>query len=181
MLLKKCMALLTITSILLSCISCARGEHGGDIGGSQADCSSDAVVQPRTLENVLDGVYAVVMPKFDVRTTRIDLGDEDMLRYYTGLDDASLVEEAIVSEAKDDSHAYSLAIVKLKDASRAAELAKQMKSAVDASRFAGKTIDTKESVAVGDMVLLLMDGTHKDSLVSGDIIDAFRDQFRVSF
>lgn len=166
--------------VLAACVSCADGRGLSDMREHSSESSNtDGMQESRTLEAVLDGIYAAVMPEFDVKTMKIDLNDADMLKYYTGIDDPSLVEAAIVSEAKDEGLAYSLAIIKVKDSSNAEELAKKMKASADTSRFVGKSIDTKESIAIGDMaILLLMDSADEGCPLSEDIIGAFRARAR---
>ena len=85
---------------------------------SDAAATDENVLQlDAELSELLDKMYAIKGPDFDVETDTVDFDDEYAVSSYTGLtmDDVKKLDAAIVSEPMMGSQAYSLVLVRLKD------------------------------------------------------------------
>ena len=85
---------------------------------SEAAATDENVLQLDVeLSELLDKMYAIKGPDFDVETDTVDFDDEYAVSSYTGLtmDDVKKLDAAIVSEPMMGSQAYSLVLVRLKD------------------------------------------------------------------
>lgn len=92
---------------------------------SEAAATDENVLQlDAELSELLDKMYAIKGPDFDVETDTVDFDDEYAVSSYTGLtmDDVKKLDAAIVSEPMMGSQAYSLVLVRLNDKADAAEL-----------------------------------------------------------
>ncbi len=80
------------------------------------------------LKEFVDGLYTDVtleLPKLE--TVKIDVTEEDMVKNFTALEDASVVEELVVSEPMMTSIAYSMVVLKVKDGTNVETVKTQMK------------------------------------------------------
>ena len=96
---------------------------------SEASATDENVLQlDAELSELLDKMYAIKGPDFDVETDTVDFDDEYAVSSYTGLtmDDVKKLDAAIVSEPMMGSQAYSLVLVRLKDKADAADIAQKM-------------------------------------------------------
>ena len=83
---------------------------------SEAAATDENVLQlDAELSELLDKMYAIKGPDFDVETDTVDFDDEYAVSSYTGLtmDDVKKLDAAIVSEPMMGSQAYSLVLVRL--------------------------------------------------------------------
>jgi len=68
---------------------------------------------------IIKKIYEIKEPGLMLDNKSVDLSNEDSVKYYTGLSDSSKVKKIAASEAMILSHAYSLVLVQLNDASDA--------------------------------------------------------------
>lgn len=109
---------------------------------------------------------------FEIRvtpTTQISLTDTDKVKYYLGLDSAANISEAAYSETLIGSIAYSLCVVKVKDAS-ASTVASAMRSGVDPRKWICVEAESVFTSTYGDYVLLVM----ADSTTANNLYQAFK-------
>ena len=106
-------------------------------------------------------------------TSPVDLSNADALKGATGIStSADKVAEAYLSEAMIGSQAYSMAVVRVKDAADAETVANEMLNGIDQSKWICVTADELRVAACGDVIMLIM----FDSAFEMDI-DAFVDAF----
>ena len=124
------------------------------------------------LTDLVDQIYKNQDPGIGVMTMPVDLSDPDQVRYCTGLSSADLISEAVVSEPAISSQAYSLVLVRLKDAADAKAVADEMKSGINPAKWICVEADDLRTAACGDVVLLIMVSSTL-SITSDEIVDAF--------
>ena len=109
-----------------------------------------------------------------VFTMDLDLADPDALRYNTGLESADKLSAAAVSEAMM-GQAYSLVVLRVKDAADAPQVAKDIYDKVDTAKWICVNADTKTAAYCGDVVLFFMVGSQfSESATTDTILEAFR-------
>ena len=105
---------------------------------SEAAATDENVLQlDAELSELLDKMYAIKGPDFDVETDTVDFDDEYAVSSYTGLtmDDVKKLDAAIVSEPMMGSQAYSLVLVRLKDKADAADIAQKMADGINPRKW----------------------------------------------
>ena len=91
----------------------------------------------------------------------LDLADttEDglwVLKNYTGLDSAEKITDAAVYEPMTGSQAFSLVLVRVKDAGDAKSVAQQMKDNIDPVKWICASADDIKAAGYGDTVMFIM-------------------------
>ncbi len=129
------------------------GEEGGDMGTAE-------VPEPDSeLAALVDSIYEVhPVELMMMQTTAIDLADESWLTYNTGLtaEQAALVDAGVKSESLTGSQAYSLVLLRLKDAADAQTVADAMLATIDPAKWVCVMADTERVVTFDDKVLFVM-------------------------
>lgn len=143
--------------------------------GCLAACGGKTVQGPEgALSEIIDKIYAEKDPGLAVGTMEVDLADPDMVKMMTGLDDASKVSEAAVSEAMISAQAYSMVLVRVKDAGDTEAVAKAMHEGINTSKWICVTADDMQVAACGDVILLVMVASNlSESVTAQEIVDAF--------
>ena len=124
------------------------------------------------LTTIIDEIYKINDPILPAMSIPVDLNDEYSLSSFTGLTDASLIKEAVASESMMGAQAYSLVLVRLQDASKAAEVAQAMRNGINPRKWICVMADDIRVVAAGDVVMLCMIESVLDVKVN-DMVDAF--------
>lgn len=110
----------------------------------------------KDLSAIVDEMYQIYNPILPAGTIPVDLADEFSLSSYTGLNDASLVKEAIASESMIGAQAYSVVLVRLNNAADAKAVAETMRNGIDQRKWICVMADDIRVVAAGDIVMLCM-------------------------
>ena len=120
-------------------------------------------------EELIGKIYENVTVNLDLITIAVDIQDPDALAYYTGLSGAEGVQEITVSEPVISVQAYSLVLVRLKDARQAETIAQTMFDNIDMRKWISVEATEKQAVVCGDLVMLVMlnpeYGTTTDQIV----------------
>ena len=128
------------------------------------------------LTAIIVTIYEKAKADLNVENTTIDLTNKDMVKYNMGLEDASKIKEAVVSEALISSQAFSLVLVRVKDTSDAEQVAKDMRDGIDQRKWICVMADDMQVVTYNDLVMLVMvDSAMKDNITSQKLVDAFRE------
>lgn len=152
--------------VMVFLAGCKKTESGGK---EQEILSGD-------LTAIIETVYEKAKADLNVENTTIDLTNKDMVKYNMGLEDASKIKEAVVSEALISSQAYSLVLVRVKDTSDAEQVAKDMRDGIDQRKWICVMADDMQVVTYNDLVMLVMvDSAMKDNVTSQKLVDAFRE------
>ena len=126
------------------------------------------------LTKIIGTIYEKAKVDLRLENTPIDLTNKDMVKYNMGLDDASKVKEAVVSEAMIGSQAYSLVLARVNNASDAESVAKAMLDGIDQRKWICVMADDLQIVTYNDLVMLVMvDSNLKDAVTSQKVLDAF--------
>lgn len=125
----------------------------GDMGVAE-------VAEPDSeLSALVDSIYeAYPVELMMMQTTAIDLADESWLTYNTGLttEQAALVDAGVKSESLTGSQAYSLVLLRVKDAADAQTVADAMLENIDPAKWVCVMADQQRVVTFDDKVLFVM-------------------------
>ncbi len=111
------------------------------------------------LSAMVDSIYkAYPVELMMMQTTAIDLNDEAWLTYNTGLsaEQADLVDAGVKSESMTGSQAYTLVLLRLKDAADAQTVADTMLEKMDPARWVCVMADKMRVATFDDKVLFVM-------------------------
>ena len=169
------LAVLLVASVFAACGN-KPAENNGDENKEQ--------VQKDPLVGTTSEIAGKIMEKAPVEfmagAMDVDLTDtsEDglaALEYMTGLKTAEKISEATVYEAMTGSQAFSLIVVRVKDAADAEAVAKQMKEGVDPRKWICVGADDVKVATFVDVAMLIMVDTEGLKLEAQTYVDAFKD------
>lgn len=160
---KKVIAVLLFALLLVS-IGCQKSNQGATVDTptqAPTDAPTEAPTQAPgytgSLTDLMNAIYEKVpVELFLGDPTAVDLTDGDALAYYTGLTDASDVEEVVYSEPMIGSQAYSLVLIRVKDGVDAKTVAENVKKNVNAAKWVCVMADDVNTAVEGDIVFLTM-------------------------
>lgn len=131
-----------------------------DSSESTGDMGVAEVAEPDSeLSALVDSIYeAYPVELMMMQTTAIDLDDESWLTYNTGLtaEQAELVDAGVKSESLTGSQAYSLVLLRVKDAADAQTVANAMLENIDPAKWVCVMADQQRVVTFDDKVLFVM-------------------------
>ena len=131
-----------------------------DSSESTGDMGVAEVAEPDSeLSALVDSIYeAYPVELMMMQTTAIDLDDESWLTYNTGLtaEQAELVDAGVKSESLTGSQAYSLVLLRVKDAADAQTVADAMLENIDPAKWVCVMADQQRVVTFDDTVLFVM-------------------------
>lgn len=155
---KKIIAMALAMLLVLS--GCAQKNAGGAEG---------------TTTEIIDKIYASHAPiALHVDTMELDLADNDAVKYNTGLSSGEKISQASVSEAMM-SQAYSLVVLRVKNAADAPQIAKDVYDNVNTRKWICVEADTKTVMYSGDVVVLFMiDSSFDDVATVESMQEAFK-------
>lgn len=136
----------------------------------------DEVVEVSELEGIVNSIYENHAPlELSLGTIPVTVEDADDLKYNTGLSSADKITEAVRSESMFGSQAYSLVVVKVKDAADAQAVADEMYDNIDQRKWICVEAGDKMVATYGDIVMLMMvDVEYASSVTAQSIVDAFQ-------
>ena len=166
---KKILTLLMVMTLIMTgftaCGSGNEGEAGGNAAGSVEGTPAEII------EKIYEQYPVADLP---LGTIEIDLADADAVKMFTGLDSADKIDSAAASESMMGAQAYSLVVVRVKDAADAASVAEEMMNGIDQRKWICVEADDLSAASCGNVVVLMMVGSvHADTVTSANIIDAF--------
>lgn len=129
-------------------------------GAMTEDMGVAEVAEPDSeLSAMVDSIYeAYPVELMMMQTTAIDLNDEVWLTYNTGLsaEEAALVDAGVKSESMTGSQAYTLVLLRVKDAANAQTVADTMLDKMDPARWVCVMADKMRVATFDDKVLFVM-------------------------
>lgn len=161
---KKFTALLLAAFILLTAVGCAKKEPS----------AAPATIEGTTAE-IIDKIYANHKEvDLYLETLPLDVTDSNAVSYNTGLASGEKLSEGSISEAMM-SQAYSLVVLRVKDAADAPQIAKDIYDNVDTRKWICVEADAKTVMYSGDVVVLFMvDSTFDDLATPASMQEAFK-------
>ena len=143
-------------------------------GGSKDSAGEQSAAPEGTPEEIIEAVYAEKSVGLNLMTMPVDLEDAEAVKYNLGIDDASNVKEAAISEPMMGSQAYSLAVVRVKDAADSEKVAKEMLNGIDPRKWICVEADNLRAMTKGDLVLFFMvDSSFAETVTVDEIEEAF--------
>lgn len=134
------------------------------------------------LAALVDSIYEVYPVEIMMPQTRaIDLAEESWLKYNAGLtlDEGALVDAGVLSESLTGSQAYSLVLLRLKDAADAPAIAEAMLENIDPAKWVCVGADVQRVVAFDDKVLYVM--ANRELADVNALVDALPEALGVSY
>ena len=124
-----------------------------DMAGTEAPAPDSEL---SAMVNSIYSTYPVELMM--MQTTAIDLNDETWLTYNTGLnaEQAALVDAGVKSESMTGSQAYTLVLLRVKDAADAQTVADAMLENMDPARWVCVMADKMRVATFDDKVLFVM-------------------------
>lgn len=124
------------------------------------------------LSALVDSIYAEYEVPIMTVVTAVDVNDSTWIKPYTGLDDGSQLDAAVVSESAIGSQAYNLVLVRVADGVDAAQVADQMAAGIDPRKWVCVTADDIMVGSAGNIAMLVMVDSQLD-ISAQSIADAF--------
>lgn len=91
-----------------------------------------------------------------LQTTQIDLADQSMVNYVTGLENGDKLEYLVISEPLINARPYSCITAKVKEGQDANAVAKELFDSVNPSKWICVTAEKVYATSSGDVVFLIM-------------------------
>ena len=124
------------------------------------------------LSGLVDSIYAEYEVPIMTVVTAVDVNDSTWIKPYTGLDDGSQLDAAVVSESAIGSQAYNLVLVRVADGVDAAQVADQMAAGIDPRKWVCVAADDIMVGSAGNIAMLVMVDSQLD-ISAQSIADAF--------
>lgn len=172
---KKTLALLLTALLALGVFAACGNNNDVEDGADTSNTQTETVDTSKyTLQGIIDSIYAVKAPLFMYGSMPVDLEDEFSYKTYLGLEDPSVIKEAVFSESMIGAQAYSLVIARVAEGQDAAKVAEAMKNGIDNRKWVCVEADDVKTATYGDLVCFIMISTeYKDALTAQDVVDAF--------
>lgn len=120
--------------------------------------------------SIVDKVYEGLELFPSLATMELDLTDMEMVTYETGLTSVEDVEGIVVSAPMMSSQAYSMILVKVKDASKADLIAKEMNDNINPNKWICVSAEKVYATSSGNVAFLVM--TNAD--MAEDVYESFK-------
>ena len=123
---------------------------------SKPKTNLEPITSAQDLEALVEKVYeglTIEMPM--LMTQKVDLTDNDAVKYVTGLENADDLEYVVESAAMM-GQPYSLVLAKVKEGANIEEIAKEMNEKIDNRKWICVTADKVYTTTSGDVICLVM-------------------------
>ena len=174
---KKLFALFCAAALAASLVAC--GSESSSPASTPAPTpeptpavTPDPTAPDAELSGLVDSIYAEYEVPIMTVVTAVDVNDSTWIKPYTGLDDGSQLDAAVVSESAIGSQAYSLVLVRVADGVDAAQVADQMAAGIDPRKWVCVTADDIMVGSAGNIAMLVMVDSQLD-ISAQSIADAF--------
>ena len=144
--------------------------------GTVEDTNSSENTEPINVQSVqelttlVDKIYEGLELFPSLATMELDLTDMEMVTYETGLTSVEDVDGIVVSAPMMSSQAYSMILVKAKDASKADLIAKEMNDNVNPNKWICVSAEKVYATSCGNVAFLVM--TNAD--MADDVYESFK-------
>lgn len=143
--------------------------------GCAQESAPKATIEGTTAE-IMEKIYADHAPvDLYLETRELEISDADAVAHNLGLENGEALSQASLSEPMMGSQAYSLAVVRVKDASDAERIAKEIYDNVNMRKWICVEADVKTVACYGDVIMMYMvNSEFTDVPTAQSIQDAFR-------
>ena len=165
--------MLALAMVAVMAAGCTSGN-----GGNGGDKNKPELTG--TLEEILGKIYdKQSMGDMALETMPIDLSKADdealfLVKTFSGLDNADDIGEMVTSSPLIGSIAYTLTLVRVKDASNAQAVADKMKAGINPARWVCVWADEVLISGYGDVVMLFMTSSEAE-VHAQDLTNAFKE------
>lgn len=128
------------------------------------------------LADIINKIYEEKPVDISLAEIPVSFTDEYGFKAYTGLElkDAKKLDAALVSEAMISAQAYSMTLVRVKDASDAAQIAQSMADGIDQRKWICVEADDLKVVSKDDVIMLVMvDSQLSEVTTAEELTEAF--------
>lgn len=147
-------------------------EEGENSEEGNEPAEDETAAPAGTAEEIIASIYEQNPVELgSLMTETLDLTAADVVKYNTGLDDASKVKEAAISGPMMGSQAYSLVAVRVNDAADAEEVANAMLNGIDQRKWICVEADNLKVMVKDDVVVLFMVGSELSEVVTVEDIE----------
>lgn len=166
---KKIVSLLLVAAMAATLFAgCGKKDEGG----------SDKPALTGSMEEIANKIAEAQPTDIMAGVTPIDVTDTSeegkwALSYNTGLSSADKISDAAVYEAMIGSMAFSMAVVRVKDAADAKAVAQEMSDNIDTRKWVCVEANEKMVAGYGDVVMLIMLDNQLD-MSAQSYVDAFK-------
>jgi hypothetical protein len=144
-------------------------------GSNSSSGQTSASINSLSLSKIVDKIYEIHPVDLHLSTDAIDISNADVLKSYTGLSDASKIQEVYASEPMMSSQAYSLVMVRTKHASDAASIGQEMFKGINTRKWVCVEADDLQVAVKGNTIMLFMiDSSWTDCATSAQMVSAFQ-------
>lgn len=158
---KKTIAAVLILVMALGLCACQQGQE-------------TATTYAGSMTDLINGLYEKVTVELNLsEPTAVDTANADTLQYYTGLTDASMISEAVYSEALISAQAYSLCAMRVAEGQDAGDVAQAVLDGINPNKWICVGADDVQVAAYGDVVLLVMVDSGLSATLADDLMAAF--------
>ena len=113
------------------------------------------------IDEVYGGVAEDLLP-MQVMTTELDMNDDDMLEYQTGLTDITGIDGVYLSESMMTSTAYSAVYIRTTDDADAEMVRQRLMDSINPSKWICVTAEKESAVLLGNDIFFVMG--HQDTV-----------------
>lgn len=153
-----------------------------EVPGEEAGDAAQPAAPDEELSALVDSIYeAHPVELMMIQTTALDPADADWMKYDSGLDAelAAKVDAGVKSESMTGSQAYSLVLLRLKDAADAQTVADAMLANMDPAKWVCVMADKERVVTFDDKVLFVM--TNSELTDIDAMIDALPEALGIEY
>lgn len=123
-----------------------------------------------TLPEIIKQIYEIYPSNFPTWENEVDLTNADILKASLGIESGDLVAEAYLSDGMLTTQAYSLSVVRVKNAADAETIAKEMQKNANPGKWVCVWAEAVQIAVSGDLIVMAMTSEEE----AQGLIDAFK-------
>ena len=173
---KKIIALILVAVMLTALAACGKKPDDTDSSETstttekvETGSSSETVTPPekKELSDIIDATYEKHPISIEVFTDVIDSSDTDTVQFMAGITSMERVSEICVSAPMMAPPAYQMTVVRVKDASDAEAVAREMLENADPAKWIRVQAERVRIGVCGDTIMMVMSSVEEaDALIS---------------
>ena len=148
-------AIIAVIGIVVAVVMMNQEKNDGNVEGGNAE-SKLSINTADDMIKLVDDMYKGIEIFPSIETAEIDVNDKDMFTSVTGLESSEKIDKVVVSQPMMSSQAYSLVLVKVKDANDANAIAKEMNEKANPNKWICVSAERVYSTSVNNLVFFVM-------------------------
>ena len=168
---KKIIALILVAVMLTALASCAKNPDNESSSSSSSTSANNPVTPPekKELADIISATYEKHPISIGVSTEQLDPMDADTIRYLASVTGVDKISEFCVSGPLMAPPAYEMVVVRVKNASDAEAVAKEMLENSDPGKWICVRAEAVRIGVCGDTIMMVMSSAEE----AGALISAF--------